>query len=94
MLSPSLQIGATRMPRQRTTPTRACTPPLIILKLFLLHGSSENDSLNCYDDSVAFLPAEPMEEVYAIPPVELYPDGGVLWNLGEAKHGITTAPNA
>lgn len=70
------------------------TPLFISLKLLLLFGFPKNYSFNLYDVSTAFLHAELKEQVYVRPPVEFYPNGGVLWELQEAMYRLKAAPNA
>lgn len=48
-----------------------------------------------YNSAVtALLHAELKEEVFVGPPMEFYPNGGVLWKLRKAMCGLKAAPMA
>lgn len=74
--------------------TYASTPLLISLKLPLLIGLSKNCRFTFCGISTAFLHAKLQDEVYVKPPMEFYPDGGILWRLQKAMRGLKTAPQA
>lgn len=74
--------------------TDAIAPLLISLELLLIVGISEQLSFTFDDISTACMHAEPNEEVYVMPPVEFYPDCGMVWNLSNAMHVLKTAPKA
>ena len=48
--------------------------------------------LHAGEVSAAFLHALLTDEVFAIPPVVYYPNGGVLWNLWKAMYGLKQSP--
>ena len=69
--------------------TYASTPSLITLKLLLTLAVAHGWHILAGDVSTAFLHALLTDEVFVIPPVEYYPNGGVLWKLRKAMYGLT-----
>ena len=72
--------------------TYASTPSLITLKLLLTLAVAHGWHILAGDVSTAFLHALLTDEVFAIPPVEYYPNGGVLWKLRKAMYGLKQSP--
>ena len=72
--------------------TYASTPSLITLKLLLTLAVAHGWHILAGDVSKAFLHALLTDEVFVIPPVEYYPNGGVLWKLRKAMYGLKQSP--
>ena len=72
--------------------TYASTPSLITLKLLLTLAVAHGWHILAGDVSTAFLHALLTDEVFVIPPVEYYPNGGVLWKLRKAMYGLKQSP--
>ena len=73
--------------------TYASTPSLITLKLLLTLAVTHGWHILAGDVSTAFLHALLLtDEVFVIPPVEYYPNGGVLWKLCKAMYGLKQSP--
>ena len=72
--------------------TYASTPSLITLKLLLTLAVAHGWHILAGDVSAAFLHALLTDEVFAIPPVEYYPNGGALWKLRKAMYGLKQSP--
>eukprot|EP00438_Fugacium_kawagutii_P000228 Skav212273 [mRNA] locus=scaffold732:198163:199647:- [translate_table: standard] len=73
--------------------TFASTPSLTTLKLLLTLAVTFEWKITALDISTAFLHALVTgEEILVIPPVEFYPEGGVLWKLRRALYGLRNAP--
>ena len=72
--------------------TYASTPSLITLKLLLTLAVAHGWRILAGDVSTAFLHALLTDEVFVIPPVEYYPNGGVLWKLRKAMYGLKQSP--
>ena len=72
--------------------TCASTPSLITLKLLLTLAVAHGWHILAGDVSTAFLHALLTDEVFVIPPVEYYPNGGVLWKLRKAVYGLKQSP--
>ena len=68
--------------------TYASTPSLITLKLLLTLAVAHGWHILAGDVSTAFLHALLTDEVFVIPRVEYYPNGGVLWKLRKAMYGL------
>ena len=72
--------------------TYASTPSLITLRLLLTLAIAFDWFVIAGDVSTAFLHALLTDEVFVIPPVEYYPNGGVLWKLRKAMYGLKQSP--
>eukprot|EP00438_Fugacium_kawagutii_P032978 Skav223888 [mRNA] locus=scaffold1226:690731:692230:- [translate_table: standard] len=70
----------------------ASTPSLITLRLLLTLAVVHNWYVIAGDVSTAFLHALLTDEVFVLPPVEYYPNGGVLWKLRKAMYGLKQSP--
>eukprot|EP00438_Fugacium_kawagutii_P005573 Skav228719 [mRNA] locus=scaffold1830:163434:164903:- [translate_table: standard] len=73
--------------------TFASTPSLTTLKLLLTLAVAFGWKITTLDISTAFLHALVTgEDIFVIPPLEFYPQGGVLWKLRRALYGLRNAP--
>ena len=70
----------------------ASTPSLTTLKLLLTLTSAFGWFVTTGDVSTAFLHAPMDTDIFVIPPLEFYPEGGVLWKLKRALYGLRNAP--
>ena len=62
------------------------------MKLLLTLAVAHGWRILAGDVSTAFLHALLADEVFVIPPVEYYPNGGVLWKLRKAMYGLKQSP--
>ena len=72
--------------------TYASTLSLITLTLLLSLAVAHGWHILAGDVSVAFLHALLTDEVFAIPPVEYYPNSGALPKLCKAMYGLKQSP--
>ncbi|CAE7380121.1 unnamed protein product, partial [Symbiodinium pilosum] len=70
----------------------ASTPSLTTLKLLLVLAMAFNWHIAVGDVSTAFLHASVDSDIFVIPPLEFYPQGGVLWKLRKALYGLRNSP--
>ena len=70
----------------------ASTPSLTNLKLLLVLAMAFNWHIAVGDVSTAFLHASVDSDIFVIPPLEFYPQGGVLWKLRKALYGLRNSP--
>ena len=69
------------------------TPSLSTSKLLLTLAMAYQWSITTLDISTAFLHALVTgDDIFVIPPVESYPQGGILWKLRRAGYGLRNAP--
>ena len=72
--------------------TYASTPSLLTLKTLLTLAVARGWHVTLADISTAFLHALMEGDAWVLPPVEYYPDGGVVWKLKRALYGLKNAP--
>ena len=73
--------------------TYASTPSLLMtLKTLLTLAIARGWPVALADISTAFLHALMEGDVWVLPPVEYYPEGGVVWKLKLAFYGLKSAP--
>ena len=72
--------------------TYASTPSLLTLKTLLTLAVARGWHITLADISTAFLHALVDGDVWVLPPVEYYPEGGVVWKLKRALYGLKNAP--
>ena len=72
--------------------TYASTPSLLTLKTLLTLAVARGWHVTLADISTAFLHALMDGDVWVLPPVEYYPEGGVVWKLKRALYGLKSAP--
>ena len=72
--------------------TYASTPSLLTLKTLLTLVVARGWHVTLADISTAFLHALMDGDVWVLPPVAYYPEGGVVWKLKRALYGLKTAP--
>ena len=72
--------------------TYASTPSLLTLNTLLTLAVARGWRVTLADISTAFLHALMDGDVWVHPPVEHYPEGGVVWKLKRALYGLESAP--
>ena len=72
--------------------TYASTPSLLTLKTLLTLAVARGWHVTLADISKDFLHALMDGDVWVLPPVEYYPEGGVVWKLKRALCGLKNAP--
>ena len=72
--------------------TYASTPSLLTLKTLLTLAVARGWHVTLADISTAFLHALMDGDAWVLPPVEYYPEGGVVWKLKRALYGLKNAP--
>ena len=72
--------------------TYASTPSLLTLKTLLTLAVARGWHVTLAEMWTAFLHALMEGDVWVRPPVEYYPEGGVVWKLKRALYGLKNAP--